>query len=59
MKIIETVLAIFCFTFALWLCLSWGEVIAKNNTPNPQYNEANFFVCVPEYFEAKGWVIEK
>ena len=45
-KIIEKGLCIISCLFLLWLFVSWAEVVSKNLTPNPTYNEWNAFVLI-------------
>lgn len=30
----------------LWIALSWADIVADNNYPNPQHSEYNFFTVM-------------
>ena len=32
-----------CAALLLWIALSWADIVADNNYPNPQHSEYNFF----------------
>ena len=42
-KVIENVMVIRCFSFAIWFLFSFVEVDMKNLTENPVYSSWNFF----------------
>ena len=52
-KIIERGLYIISCLFWLWLFVSWAEVVSKNLTPYPTYNEWNAFVLMAEYMKER------
>lgn len=52
-KIIENVVLVISIAVILWVFASWAEVVSKNLTPNPTYNEWNAFVLMAEYMKER------
>ena len=45
-KILSVVFTIMACVFLAWVALSWGEIIVKNLTTNPQYCPLNIFLLI-------------
>lgn len=46
MKALKLIGGGLCVAFLLWVTVSWADIAAHNNYPNPQYNEYNFFTMI-------------
>lgn len=49
MKFIGNLLMIVSVVFLLWCGVSYGEIICKNTSPNPEYSENNIIVNAVEW----------
>lgn len=46
MRIIKRIGGGICAALLLWTVLSWADIVADNNYPNPQHSEYNFFTVM-------------
>lgn len=53
-KIIKVVLLSICVAFLAWLFLSWLDIVADNNDPNPHHSPYNAFVMATKQEEQLG-----
>ena len=50
-KIVKVILLSICAAFLIWLFLSWMDIIADNNDPNPHHSKYNAFVVMTKQEE--------
>ena len=50
-QLVKKIATIITILFIVWFTVSYGEVLAKNVRPNPQYNKWNFFIYTQELAE--------
>lgn len=53
-KIFKAALLGICVAFLAWLFLSWLDIVADNNDPNPHHNPYNAFVLMTKQEKQSG-----
>lgn len=51
MEKLTTIITCICCAFLLWVGVSWVDVIADNNAPDPTHSNYNFFVVLTNTWE--------
>lgn len=44
MKLFKSVAVIICILFLFWIAASYADIVSNNLSPNPEYQDWNFFV---------------
>ena len=51
MKILLNILTAIIVAYTIWLAISWIDIVADNNTTNPEHSDFNLIIMLSEAFE--------